>query len=85
MKELKVIIAGEGKAPTRAHVIKAAQAAELSADETEKLIDEILDCADDTVFRTLAKALPIRRKTIESVARSMEENRQRLTLAKQKK
>jgi len=72
-------VAGEGKAPARSHIVKAAQAAELGAKDTESIIDEMLDCVTDKAFKTLAKALPLRTKTVTAVARIIDENRKRLS------
>ena len=71
-------IAGEGTAHTRAHVVKAALAAELSAKDTGAIIDEMLECASGTSFLKLGKDLPIRGKTLTTVAKSIEINRKRL-------
>ncbi|MDY7576523.1 type II toxin-antitoxin system HipA family toxin [Actimicrobium sp. CCI2.3] len=71
-------IAGEGKAPARSHIIAAAQAAGLAAKDTEAIIDAVLERVTDKVFRTLAKGLPIRARTVNTVARMIEMNRRRL-------
>lgn len=72
-------VVGEGKAPARPHIIKAAQAAGLSAKDATAIIDEVLDCATDNAFKTLAKTLPIRAKTVTAVAKAIDENRKRLS------
>ncbi|MEB0136937.1 type II toxin-antitoxin system HipA family toxin [Actimicrobium sp. CCC2.4] len=72
-------IAGEGKAPTRAHIVVAAQGAGLAAKDTETIIDAVLARITDKVFRTLAKELPVRAATVNAVANMIEENRKRLT------
>ncbi len=74
-------VAGEGKAPARAHVAKAAQAAGLEAKDAASIIDEVLDCATDQAFRTLAKTLPIRAKTVTAVAKAIDQNRKRLSVS----
>ena len=71
-------VVGEGKAPARAHIVQAAQAAGLAQKETVQIIDRILDQATAGVFKTLAKDLPVRPKTLALVARAMDENRKRL-------
>jgi serine/threonine-protein kinase HipA len=71
-------VAGEGRNPGRAHIIKAAQGAGLSPKDTEAVIDQMLDCATDKAFKTFAKGLPIRAKTLSAVAKVLEENRKRL-------
>lgn len=72
-------VVGEGKAPGRSHIVKAAQAAGLPAKEATSIIDEMLDVATDKAFKTLAKALPIRARTVTAVAKAIDENRKRLS------
>ena len=74
-------VAGEGKAPTRGHIIKAAKAAGLSSGDTVAIIDELLACATPTLLRDMASQLPVRGKTIALVAASMEANGARLRKA----
>ena len=71
-------ISGEGKAPTRAHIVKAAQSGGVNSKDTEDIIDAVLDCATDRVFKALSKDFAIRQETVNVVARSIEANRQRL-------
>ena len=71
-------VAGEGKAPGRAHIVQAALAAGLSKKEAGSTIDEVLDGVTDAAFKTQAKALPIRAKTVVMVAQAIDENRKRL-------
>lgn len=72
-------IAGEGKAPTRAHLVAAAGQAGLPAPLVNRVIDEVLDSATTRLLSSLATALPIRPTTAEMLKRAMVENRLRLT------
>ena len=71
-------IAGEGKSPTRNHIIKAADSAGLSAKDTNQIIDELLATTSDETFKRLAKELPIKAKTVTEVAKIIDGNRKRL-------
>ena len=71
-------VLGEGKAPGREHVVKAALSAGLPAKDTQAIIDEMLSRLTDDVFQSLAKELPIRAKTVKLVAKAIDGNRQRL-------
>lgn len=71
-------VLGEGKAPGREHVVKAALSAGLPAKDTQAIIDEMLSKLTDDVFLSLAKELPIRAKTMKLVAKAIDGNRQRL-------
>lgn len=71
-------VAGEGKAPSRAHIVKAALSAGLSAKDAAAIIDEVLEHATDTAFKDLAKGLPLRAKTVTVVAKAIDDNRKRL-------
>ncbi len=71
-------VLGEGKAPGREHIVKAALAAGLPAKDTGAIIDEMLNTLTDGVLQSLAKELPIRAKTVKLVAKAIDGNRQRL-------
>jgi serine/threonine-protein kinase HipA len=71
-------ITGEGKAPTRSHIVAAAQGAGLAAKDTEAVIDAVLERVTDKVFRTMAKRLPIRAGTVNTVCRMIAINRKPL-------
>lgn len=71
-------VAGEGKAPTRAHVLKAAAGGGLPASVAAKAIDDILANATPELLVTLAKDLPIRPKTLAMVRSAMQANYTRL-------
>ena len=71
-------IAGEGKAPTRSHIVPAAHGAGLAAKDTEAIIDAVFASVTDKVFRTLARGLPVRAATVNAVANMIEGNRKRL-------
>lgn len=71
-------VLGEGKAPGREHIVRAALAAGLPAKDTAAIIDEMLNTLTDGVFQSLAKELPIRPKTLKWVAKAIDGNRQRL-------
>ena len=71
-------VLGEGKAPGREHIVKAALAAGLPVKDTRAIIDEMLNTLTDGVFQSLAKELPIRAKTLKLVAKTIDGNQQRL-------
>ena len=71
-------VAGEGKAPTRAHVLAAAQKAGLAAAVARRVIDEVLECLTPSIMRAHAKALPLARSTVTTVHRAMKANHARL-------
>ncbi|MFT3804449.1 MAG: type II toxin-antitoxin system HipA family toxin [Burkholderiaceae bacterium] len=71
-------VAGEGKAPTRAHVLAAAQKAGLAPAVTRRVIDEVLECLTPSVMLAHAKALPLARSTVTTVHRAMKANHIRL-------
>ena len=73
-------VGGEGKAPTREHIIKAAKAAGLGTGDTAAIIDELLACATPALLRDLASQLPVRSKTAALVAAAMEANGARLRI-----
>lgn len=74
-------VVGEGRAPTREHIIKAAKTAGLGACDTGTLIDELLARGTPTLLREWAGQLPIRSKTVALVAKAMEANCARLRKA----
>ena len=71
-------VAGEGAAPGRAHVLKAAKTAGLPVAAAAQAIDELLGCATPQLLSELAKALPLRTETIKTVQRAMQLNHARL-------
>lgn len=71
-------IAGEGKLPTRLHVLKAAQAAGLSRAIAEETIDELLERATPDVLLALAPGLPLRADTLNMAHRAMQSHHTRL-------
>ena len=71
-------VAGEGAAPGRRHVLKAAKAAGLPAAVAEQAIDELLGIATPQLLLDLAKALPLRTETVEMVHGAMQVNYARL-------
>lgn len=71
-------IAGEGKAPTREHVLKAAKSAGLAPAVATAAIDELLQCATPEMLKSLAANLPVRKKTLAMVHQAMSANHARL-------
>jgi serine/threonine-protein kinase HipA len=71
-------VGGEGKAPTREHVLKVARAGGLKDSEAGKVIDTILGQLTVDAFRQEAANLPVRISTVDAVARAIEANRARL-------
>ena len=71
-------VAGEGKNPGRAHIVKAAQGAGMAPKDAEAIIDQMLDCATDKALKTFGKGLPIRAKTLTAVSKIIDANRTRL-------
>lgn len=71
-------VAGEGAAPEREHVLKAAKAAGLPMTVAAQAIDELLDYVTPQLLSELAKALPLRLDTVKTVQRAVELNRARL-------
>ena len=71
-------VMGEGKAPARSHILKAAQAAGLSVIDAASIIDGLLGCATDKTLKTLAQDLPIRSRTLATVRKAIDANRRRL-------
>ena len=72
-------IAGEGRAPTRQHVLKAAQAAGLARNVAEEAIDEVLEKATPASLLKLAGGMPLARGTLELVRSAMQANFNRLS------
>lgn len=73
-------MAGEGKNPTRAHVLKVAQAGGLNEKDAEDLIDEMLDLITDAALKVAASELPVLKKTMAVVAKDIDANRLRLAM-----
>lgn len=65
-------VAGEGKTPTRQHVLKAAQEAGLPLLVAEQAIDEVLALATPEVLRALAQGLPLRATSVDTVYRAVQ-------------
>lgn len=72
-------IAGEGRAPTRQHVVKAAQAAGLSRALAEEAIDAVLDKATPHLLLELADSVPLTQGTLKQVHAAMQANFNRLS------
>ena len=72
-------IAGEGRAPTRQHVIKAAQTAGLSRVLAEETIDAVLDKATPHLLLELADSVPLTQGTLKQVHAAMQANFNRLS------
>ena len=71
-------VAGEGKNPGRAHVLKVALAAGLTVSVACDVIDEMLNRFTDADFRHHGAGMPISKQTIHTVAKIIEANRRRL-------
>jgi serine/threonine-protein kinase HipA len=71
-------VAGEGKAPSRQHVLKAAQAAGLSRAVAEQAIDELLELATPDLLLGLARGLPLQANTLDRTHRAMQSHHARL-------
>jgi len=67
-------VAGEGRAPTRQHVLKAAQAAGLPRSVAEDAIDEILAVATPTALLERAEGLGLRKATVDRVHQALQAN-----------
>lgn len=72
-------VAGEGQAPTRQHVLKAAQAAGLPRAIAEAAIDEVLEKATPRLLLELAISVPLRDGTLKTVHAAMQANYLRLS------
>lgn len=71
-------VAGEGKAPARAHVLAAAEKAGLSAGVAGRALDEMLEQATPALLKQLAKGLPLTASTLATVHQAMTVNHARL-------
>ncbi|MBC3916722.1 type II toxin-antitoxin system HipA family toxin [Undibacterium sp. CY18W] len=71
-------VAGEGKSPTQAHILKVAQDGGLKEKDAQHMIDEVLDLITANDFKNTARDLPISRKTLAMVGKAIEANRSRL-------
>lgn len=71
-------MAGEGKAPTRTHVLAAAQQAGLPTAVAAKAVDEVLEHLSPDVFMHMAKDLPLKAATQAMVYQAMTANHARL-------
>jgi hypothetical protein len=72
-------VAGEGQAPTRQHVLKAAQAAGLSRAVAEAAIDEVLQKATPGQLLEFASSLPLMDRSFKQVHAAMQANHERLS------
>ena len=72
-------IAGEGRSPTRQHVLKAAQAAGLPRNVADEAIDEVLGHATPQVLLELADGVPLAESTLKQVQAAMRANFERLS------
>lgn len=72
-------IAGEGKSPTRAHILKVAQDGGMKEKEAQNIIDEMLDLITGADFKDVARNLPISKKTLVMVGKVIEVNRSKLS------
>lgn len=71
-------VGGEGRAPTRAHVLKVAKAGGLKDAEAEEIIDSMLRNLTTAAFRQEAVKLPVSAHSVDVVAKAIETNRLRL-------
>lgn len=71
-------VAGEGQAPTRAHLMHVAQRGGLNAKQAEKTIAHWLEVVDS--LPRLAADLPIRRATLTLLQRTVREQQERLNV-----
>jgi len=71
-------VAGEGKQPTRQHVLQAAQDAGLAPSVAAEAIDEVLALVTPRALWDLAHGLPLKRSTLETVQRALKANLARL-------
>ena len=71
-------VAGEGKAPTRAHVLIAAEKAGLSAGVAGRALDDVLEQATPAMLEQLAKGLPVSAAMLAVVHEAMTANHRRL-------
>ena len=75
-------VAGEGRAPNREHVLKAAKSAGMATADAAKAIDELLACMTPDLLKSLASELPLERKTVTTVHEAMQTNYARLSGAR---
>lgn len=71
-------VAGENKAPGRAHVLAVAKAGGLKPRQAGETIDAMLDAVTASAFKDEAGSLPLHPRTVKTVADAVEENRNRL-------
>ena len=71
-------VAGEGAAPERKHVLKAATAAGLPVAIAAQAIDELLDTANPQLLLELAEALPLSTTAVKTLHLAMKKNYARL-------
>jgi serine/threonine-protein kinase HipA len=71
-------VAGEGKTPTRQHVLNAAQGAGLPLAVAADAIDEVLSLATPDRLLALAQDLPLRAATVGTVHRAVKAHHARL-------
>lgn len=69
-------VAGEGRAPARAHLLEVARRAGLPVKAAEAVIDRL--CASMGAFDRLAADLPIRKTRLAQIRRTLAEDRQRV-------
>ncbi len=72
-------IAGEGQAPTRQHVLKAAQTAGLARAIAEAAIDDVLNKVTPDLLLGLANSVPLMEGTLKKVHAAMQANFDRLS------
>jgi len=70
-------ILGEGRAPSKVHLIELAKRNGLKAKWASQVIDRISQVAE--TFSGIAKNHAIRKQTIETIAGAIEKNRRRMT------
>ncbi|MFZ6708547.1 type II toxin-antitoxin system HipA family toxin [Undibacterium sp. TC9W] len=71
-------VAGEGKSPTRAHILKVAQDGGMKEKEAQNIIDEMLELITAADFKNTARDLPVSKKTLAAVGKIVEANRSQL-------
>jgi serine/threonine-protein kinase HipA len=71
-------VAGEGKAPTRSHLLAAAQRAGLPTPVAAGALDEVLAQLTPAVFSHMAKEVPLSATTRRTVQQAMQGNHARL-------
>lgn len=76
-------MAGEGKAPARAHVLAAAQHAGLPTSVATRALDEMLTLATPQAFTRLAQDLPLAASTTAMVRQAVAANHARLAMSAQ--